>query len=841
MAVLRGRINALIVGLLALTAFVALSAVRFVSAEQLIPLRNGLTLRGNVIQVATLDQNSFVAGADGGIQIRPIWMVDDGLSRTYIHRRGMVSAEPVQVPDILQRIEFFQPVPEGAPEVGNLGLILNQSSFDSFGRRQMMIRDTDGRGVVIHQGITELNSRYAKVESLIGEKTIQLDMRLSTKLLDTPTLQRVFQRRIPQDDVDRRLDVVRFFQESERYGDAHAELRRVIKDFPSEAAQSAQLPALVELQALQLLEQAELRRQSGQPRLAEAILDEFPLALVGRVTAGRVEKATSELDDIRLQCNQLSKQLRDLINQLQPDQITPLQPLADEIEHHLSAATLPRLSDFARLGGNPAVPIENRVALAVAGWLLGSGSGEQNLKIATALIEVRRAVRAYLRESDPGLRRIKFDELNRLEVSRAETIARMLPLMRPVWDQTSNDRPLPKQPIAPESATPHDEIAGLFRIDERAVQPNQTGDPQGLSYLVQLPPEYDPRRAYPCVVALHAARAEPATQLNWWAGVPTDQFLDPTLPGPTLSDPTSSGPDESGDAAPSASRLGHAMRHGFIVVAPAWTRPGQRDYEYTSREHAAVLRCTRSAMRRFSIDADRIFLAGHGAGGTAAWDIVLSHPDLWAGVVPINADPKQTILHYNAVSDVVPIYLLMGEKDGRPLKRYGAIYDQYMSYNHDAMVVLMRGRGREFFTEQTEKILLWMKSSAHVRPKPPENLQAGTMRDGDQFFWWLEWEQMLPGVSIDPILFASADRIKDAKVESKITANNGVLIQQAPSKQFTVWLGPHLPLKMNEPIEVQYRSRRKDFVFNGELETMLEDVRTRADRVRPFWGKVIIP
>ena len=43
----------------------------------------------------------------------------------------------------------------------------------------------------------------------------------------------------------------------------------------------------------------------------------------------------------------------------------------------------------------------------------------------------------------------------------------------------------------------------------------------------------------------------------------------------------------------------------------------------------------RDAMRRFSIDSDRVFLSGHSIGGDAAWDIGLAHPDLWAGVIPI--------------------------------------------------------------------------------------------------------------------------------------------------------------------------------------------------------------
>ena len=83
-------------------------AVPRADGEQLIRLQNGLTLRGVYIELASIDQNGFSAAASSdGVQARPIWAVDDGLRRTYIHRRGMVAAEPVDVPRSGPAIDFF--------------------------------------------------------------------------------------------------------------------------------------------------------------------------------------------------------------------------------------------------------------------------------------------------------------------------------------------------------------------------------------------------------------------------------------------------------------------------------------------------------------------------------------------------------------------------------------------------------------------------------------------------------------------------------------------------------------------------------------------------------------
>jgi len=73
--------------------------------------------------------------------------------------------------------------------------------------------------------------------------------------------------------------------------------------------------------------------------------------------------------------------------------------------------------------------------------------------------------------------------------------------------------------------------------------------------------------------------------------------------------------------------LGQATRHRLHLIAPPMDPRASGQYEFSAREHAAVLQPLRDACKRFSIDVDRVFLTGHSMGGTAAWDIGLSHPD----------------------------------------------------------------------------------------------------------------------------------------------------------------------------------------------------------------------
>ncbi len=331
-------------------------------------------------------------------------------------------------------------------------------------------------------------------------------------------------------------------------------------------------------------------------------------------------------------------------------------------------------------------------------------------------------------------------------------------------------------------------------------------------YLIQLPPEYNPLRQYPCIVALHSSVGLPDDQLDWWAGTYDEE---------------------------TETRRGHASRQGFIVVAPLWTRERQRAYEYTPQEHQRVLTAMRDAMRRALIDSDRVFIAGHGEGATAAWDMALAHPDLWAGMISISGSPSKTVPHYEPNSRYVPLYMVMGELDGN--RADGSIIDDYMSFNHDAMVVMYRGRGREYFYDEIHRMFEWMQLSAHRRRSPPTEIEAATMRSGDQFFWWLELGDLKPDVAIDPILWDQANRIRAGKISASMGTDNQIRVR-GPAEQFWVLLRPQEGVDLTKEVVVRYGTSRTVRVeFDGSLQGMLEDARQRADRKRAFWMTIPVP
>jgi pimeloyl-ACP methyl ester carboxylesterase len=327
-------------------------------------------------------------------------------------------------------------------------------------------------------------------------------------------------------------------------------------------------------------------------------------------------------------------------------------------------------------------------------------------------------------------------------------------------------------------------------------------------YLVQLPLEYDPLRHYPTIVTMPDAGIKPEQMLDYWSG-PADK---------------------------NGERLGQATRHGYIVIAVDWQQPHQFSYDYSAREHHAVLGSLRDACRRFSIDVDRVYLSGHGIGGDAAWDIAIAHPDLWAGVVPIAAVADKFVGRYANNAKYLNWYVVAGELDSDKLARDALQLDRYMRPNTDVTVVEYQGRGYEPFGDEIQRMFEWMGLKQR---KMPKEIDCVSMRPWDTFFWWLEVEGLAAKSMVAPANWPPPRTARPAQIEGKRLETNKVTVKVQADK-VTVWLSPEL-VDLNQKLVVELNGRAitpRDRTVRSDLTVLLEDVRTRADRQHPFWAKL---
>jgi pimeloyl-ACP methyl ester carboxylesterase len=779
-----------------LFVFTSAAFVESVAAqESTLVLKNGMIigpgLRG---QTAKVNQNAFAANQND-IAARPIVYIDDGLRITFVNQNLIQTNADRAVP--LQRIE-----------TGNVGLrasgdhlrvqgvkgAVAVTPFDPFGRRVYSLMTPRGR-IDVLQGITELSAAFVRVDGLNADKAYVWDMRLALSAVPADRLREILINHADPADPQSWLNIVALYSDARRYVEAREMLSESIRRFPELENQRPKLKQFEQLHAKQMLDEVRLRMKAGQPKLAESLLRGFPLDDLAIETRLEVERRLSEIVELQNKVTSTKDFIqRDAAAHNRPEDKPQIDLVLAEILGKLSVNNLSRFSDYLRLRDDPALTSDQRVAMFIANWLMGSGVSETNLPVMLSAWDARELVAQYLRTDSAPERESLLDRLKSMEGGSPRWVAKMLSNLSP-------PRTLPQT---------SSEIPGRFTVDV----PNAfDSSKRPIRYSIQLPPEYDPERRYPCVVTLHGQIVGPDDQLQWWSGAYSQDFK---------------------------MCVGEASRHGYIIVAPHWAKPKQPQYDYTEDEHAHVLRSLRDAMRRTSIDSDRVYLSGHHMGGDAVWDMALAHPDLWAGMIAIGADCEKFATQYSSNARYIPLYFVVGSIDGAPSplarKPTGEQLDDFLkSSRFDCLLTVYQGRGRDHFQDELPRIVEWMNLSSHVRPPPPDKLEIVTSRSSDRSFWWLEVPELAGDNIVNPLLFKPGR----ANIEgNRMSApENGFRVSSYPGKNCILWLGPEF-IDFEKKATFFVKGKKKNLDLQADLSTLLEDVRTRADRQHPYWAKL---
>ena len=776
------------------------------SAEK-VYLTDGRVLNGRFTMISSIDVSPLAAGQGVGTS-KPILLCDDDLTRTMVSKRLVQKIDPAP----MQRLEQFaikQPVAELGSQVASIGTILDVTQFDAFGRRTFSMLTNRGRTDVI-QGLTTITPVWSQLKSLQmggGAPVFLWDMRIATSSLPRGLLSAVLRRQINPKDPDQRLKLVRFYMQAERFNDAEAELKQVLADFPNLEGLDQQVKALGQLGAERILSEVEVRRKAGQNHLAYSMLESFPTDNINGPVLQEVRDKLEDYRKIQQRGEGTIHQIDSLMAKVKDVQLKKqLQPLRDEIALELSFGTLDRLGPFRRLADDNDLLPEQKMALAVSGWLMGADDAVDNLQVALSLAETRHLVLEYLNEPLAVRRRQWLESMGSQTGASPKYVAKLLAHMKP--------------PVA----TPPQETPGHFNLEIRGIE-----DEPDVIYHVQLPPEYDPYVRYPTVVTLHGAGTTAEQQIDWWAGVarPSTPAKAP-VPAKAVGAanagndknaiPATDVPAATGGSMLAGMRLGQAARQGYIVIAPEWTKPHQVKYEYSAREVAAVLGSLRDACRRFSIDTDRVYLSGHSMGGDAAWDMGLAHPDLWAGVIPIVATADKYVGHYWPNAARLSFYFISGELDDGRTATNAPQWDRYLTQvrGWDTTLVEYQGRGHENFSDEVIRLFDWM--SRKKRDFFPKEFSTVTLREWDKDFWCVELKDMLSSAMVDPNSWPAPRGTHALKLEVKTNAVNGLNVEMRAAKVI-VWLAPSDTLTFDRPITV---------IVNGERISC-------ASRSSPAW------
>lgn len=781
-----------------LTWLGALLAAPLVAQQECtVTLKNGTLLGPGILtSLPTISTNSVARGQTESSPLS-IRQLDDELRKTYVNQARVLAITPstFKEEEIVLPLATEAQVGAGAFAIRQ---VLRVEQFNKYGRRIYSILGMTGQEDML-QGITHLTPTYARVQTLReqGVKFRPWDQRIGTTTIPPATLSMILHHELNMNSPEDRMRIYRFYLQGKRYIEARNELLDALDKFPEQLAEQKGLLFNLNNELVkQMFQEIEVRRRSGQPGYVSKWLGMY-------VKDGATSSSQVSLDDASGQLDQIKAtvaKLAELVGRIKADLAALpaadqelVRPVVDEIEKEISIQSEGRLADY-NTRARPEQTPDKRISMAIGGWLMGGGGGVDNFEIAKSAIRVHGLVHEYLTSADAARREDILEKLSKEEAGRPDLVGMIIGAMKPLL-------PLPEAAAG--------DPPGLLRV--ALPESEDTGE---VEYSIQLPPEYDPRRRYPAIVALPGLGTAPDMSVDWWCG---------------------------GFNAESQERFGVATRFGYVVIVPKWFEDGQLQYNYTGIEHQRVMRCVRDAYRRLNIDTNRVFVSGHFDGGAAAWDIALSHPDMWAGAVLLSPLSEKYILMYGQNAAYVPTYTVWGACDGSSFSNnLGRTIDDYLKKpKFDAIGVCYNGRPRDHFLEEVPRIMDWMEMSDHRRNPHPGEIEVEAARPGDKFFYWFEMKEMDPEKVVSPVMF---DMKRENKIEVKLQpAGTSILLSKYPAKESTVWLRPGF-VAFGQSVSIQNRTSNKriNHVFKGDNRVLLEDVRTRADRVEPFYDRVDI-
>ena len=405
------------------------------SAQHIASLINGVQIQGSPASASEI----FELGTG------QIFMMDDDVRRYWFHSRQLRT-----LPAILPRppeevFEIPQPKLQRSSSEEPQGIyIVDAGPFNEYGHRVCSIRT--GKRPIPHfvfQGITKITPRYFVVNCLneSGFAGITWEMRFSTSTLDRETLSKLLRHQVKnRNDLDGRLRIVAFYRQAEMYREAILELKAIATDFPEEGARrQKEIQSLTSALSDYQLSDIKALQNVGQYDNAKRLIESFKDRKIDDETLvelGEFEEAEKDRErDRRLILDNLQRLIAVLKKEekLVGANAERVDQLMEVWSEELGWDNLARFADFRRLFDDTTQQADEKVSLAITGWLMGSGLGKQNFSTALSLIGVRDLVLEYLQAGNQVERDAILRKLASMEGASVENIARIVKKFETVW------------------------------------------------------------------------------------------------------------------------------------------------------------------------------------------------------------------------------------------------------------------------------------------------------------------------------------------------------------------------------------------------------------------------
>jgi dienelactone hydrolase len=828
-------------GLLALVSCLLPAPAR----ADLVILKDGYAMHGRIWRPAT---TVFEPGV-GLVEIAKangFFMVDDECRNVIFSHRQVQDVDKEEINRTTSLIRVTREVRNiDAWKFPQPCVFVSVTPFDTRWERTFTLQTAEGPRK-IEQRLGILTPHFARVESLryrwapcylireFEPSTIRALLYQHPDLKMTGT----------DKDGERRLIIFRFLLQAGWYDPAEQELESIAKEMPElKDKVDAGRDSLRKLRAMRLVDNMEVAQKAGQHQAVRQTLAAFS-------TQGLTDEGLlSRLQAVRTQCETAQSRLAPIRRQLQDlpahfeasPQRDTLAEATWTILGELTEENLGRLEAFLPLAEQaerarerkqtPDHKPEQLAALAITGWLLGSGSAEAKVKTAVRLWRARKRVVEYQNTHRPDARKALAEALQKdgLAPDELAQVIRYAPPPEP-WPVFAARWPAVAgcwlqgfsvaagQWPAGMAALPFAEVNLTDRAGQGTltIKMSTAGLPPtlalgrrrgGIPYWLQLPPEYHHGRSWPLLIALHQAGESPELMFRRF--------------GPL------------------------AAQNGYLLAVPEWGSGLQEAYGYQADEHAAVLDTLRDLRRRFQVDSDRVFLTGWCEGGNMAYDVGLSHPDLFAGILPVCGRPRYFARMYWRNAQHLPLYVTEGGQDGEGPKDNLTLFEQWVPRAYPALYVGYKARGPEWFAGEVPYMFDWMSRKKRATAFPELGKTGGvgvlneeyqSMRPTDDHFYWLSVEGIHDRHTAEAGRWRSGTAA--ATLAGRVSGSNHINLYAHGFKRVTMWLGQGMiDFDKNVTVYVNGQVRLANRKITPSLTTLLEDFYQRGDRQRLFWAK----
>ncbi|MBM4075174.1 MAG: hypothetical protein FJ267_05980, partial [Planctomycetes bacterium] len=338
---------------------------------------------------------------------------------------------------------------------------------------------------------------------------------------------------------------------------------------------------------------------------------------------------------------------------------------------------------------------------------------------------------------------------------------------------------------------------GVVSGESFRIRVTPEGHSPEIAYSVLLPNEYSPLKNYPMIVLLRSKGRTNEQLLRWWGG--------------------------------SSEHPGVGMNRGYVLIAPEYAEEKETEYSYRAEVHSVVIESLRDARRRFSIDSDRVFLAGHGMGADAAFDLGMAHPDEFAGVIPISGS---CALHprYTYENGKYTAWYVIGRGFSDDFKdtQNNAVFDEIFRRGprFDFMLIEYLGRGMDGYQEEIPKIFDWM--DLHRRISVPQEFEVATLRKSDNQYFWLSAVNLPRTITLS---HSTKGRVNKMGIDGKITPGNRVVVRSAADKFVVRFPSGLIDFEKRVTVSINGRDKFKGFI-TPDIQSILEELRVTGDKTR---------